>query len=368
MKPRAVALSIAAVAALTAPLGASPATANSTDITDPESTLVDQFPQFVDRPDDHGDVEIDSPAARTQNSSDVITVDPVIDEVPELTLGSAGLTYAGAEDSYDVFTNVEKTRSQFVRADAAGASVLSSAATAETVEELRLEFPQGVDQEATAVLLRDEASIVAFEDGDKIALREPLVYSADGAKLEASYDLDGNDITIEIDKEDLTEDAFPVVAATGFEYLSNFDIDGTSATAARNAMQAPGQFNEIFPIPGAPDDFPAQGDILPLTMPYELLTVLDFEVEMGPEVLVDDPVGYDSWGYVFYATENHIDGEGSTIRFDIMNVPIEGRGVESTLAVHGVVANELPFWIPESAYIIGAETMWEEFSLRLAKL
>lgn len=351
------------------PLAAVPASALSADLTEPESTLGNHFAQFLDRTDDHGDVEVAVKTARTQSSSsEVISIDPALDEVPELFLGSAGLTHVGAEDGYDIFTDAEKTRSQFVRADAAGASVISSATDAEAVEELRLDFPQGIDQEATAVLLRDGASIVAFDDGGMIALRDPLVYGGDGTKLEASYDLDGDEIAVKIDKTGLTEAELPVVAATGFEYVSNFDIDGTSATTARSAMHAPGQFNEIFPLPGAPDDFPAEGDILPLTMPYELLTILDFEVEMGPERLVNDPAGYDSWGYIFNATENHFDGEGSTIRFEIMNVPIEGRGVESTLAVHGVVANELPFWIPESAYILGAETMWEEFSLRLAKL
>lgn len=298
----------------------------------------------------------------------MLSIDPALDTIPELSLGSAGLTHAGVEEGYDIFTNAEETRSQFVRADAAGASVLSSATDAEAVEELKLDFPQGVDQEATAVLLRDGASIVAFDNGDKIALREPLVYSADGTKLEATYELAGDAIAIKVDTAGITDADLPVVAATGFEYIVDFDIDGTGATTARNAMQTPGQFNEIFPIPGAPDNFPAEGDILPLQFPFDDFGLASFEVEMGPENLIEDPDGYDSWGYVFHATENHIDGEGSTIRFDIMNVPIDGRGVESTLAVHGVVANDLPVLLPESVYLLGADTMWEEFSLRLAKL
>lgn len=368
MTLRTTVLAAAAVTALTVPVAASPANANSADITEPEATLSNHFSQFLDRTDDHGEIEVDNQNARTQNSSDVLSIDPALDTVPELILGSAGLAHAGVEDGYDIFTNAEETRSQFVRADAAGASVLSSAADAKSVEELKLDFPQGIDQKATAVLLQDEVSMVAFDNGDKIALREPLAYSADGSKLEATYELDGDAIAIKVDTASLTDADLPVVAATGFEYVVDFDIDSTGVVTARDAMQTPGQFDEIFPLPGAPEDFPAEGDIVPLKFPYGNLGPLNFEVEMGTENLVQDPDGYDSWGYVFHATENHIDGEGSTIRFEIMSVPIEGRGIESTLAVHGVVVNDLPFWLPESAYRLGAETMWEEFSLRLANL
>src|SRR5699024_10415444 len=202
--------SVAAVAALTASLATSPATAASGDITEPESTFGNHFSQFLDRTDPRGETKVHDQTTRTHNSSATISLDPALDSVPELIMGSAGLSHAGVKDDYDIFTNADETRSQFVRADAAGASVLSSATSAEAIEELKLDFPQGIDHEATAALLRGGDSVVVFDNGDKIILREPLVYSARGNNLEAAYELDGDAIAINVDTAGIADTYLPV--------------------------------------------------------------------------------------------------------------------------------------------------------------
>lgn len=355
-----------ALVALGAPLGVAPASA-AENITDPQSLLDDSFPQFLNRSDDSGRVEVGVQKRGTQSSSQPITVDPTIEEVPQLSFGSAELTYTGTDDGYEIFANAEETRSQFVRADAAGASIVSAATTSESVGGLRVDFPQGIDRDPTESSLANGSRIITLDDGEKVVLREPLVHGADGEQLEASYRLEDDSIFIDIDPEVLDESGLPVVAATGFQYLMDFDIGYTDPTTAERRMKEPDKFDDIFPVFGAPADFPEPGDLLPLYVALNA-DMTNFECYFLDDAYIDGGDGYaDQWGYQFEAGPSHIDGEGSLIRFMISGLPESetGDNPDNSLAVYAEVKNDTPGGVPQAVYEQAARGQWSEFARRL---
>lgn len=90
---------------------------------------------------------------------------------------------------------------------------------------------------------------------------------------------------------------------------------------------------------------------------------MNFECKMNNEASIGDGEAY-SWGFDFLATKNHIDGEGSSIGFEIAN----HDGKKNALYVHAVVKNSSPGGVPQSIYQAGARLMWQKFTENLAAL
>lgn len=348
-----------AVAALLAPAVATPAMAASPDLSDPSTVLSDNFSQFLDRSDESGKVS-DSPAARSTSSSAAsLNIDPAIGDVPDFQVDVPSTQNSGQKDGYTVLTDAESQSAQYVRADEAGATVITAASNSESVNGLSFDLGDGVK---TAAKTDSDTPFVFLDNGEQVVLRTPTVKDATGRSIPANYSIEGNTVKVEVDQSQQDEIAYPLVAAAGFEYLLDYSIQTTGPYKAQQEMHKDGQFTEIFPVPGAPNNFPEKGDLLPLKMPFDGVG-LSFECRMNNEVSLGDGAGY-SWGFDFLATKNHIDGAGSSIRFEIANY----EGDNNALYVHSVIKNSNPAGMPQSVYKAGATLMWQKFSENLLAL
>ena len=360
-------LPTAAISAIAVPASTTVAEAAAIDLTDPVSALNPHFSQFLDRTDEDGDVEpsVERSATRSSSNGGELTIDPALEVIPEISQGTTGLTLHGQSHGYTVLSNENEDRADFVRADEAGASVLHIASSASAAADITLEFPEGIDEAKSQESFSRSSARVFLDNGDGLTLREPIVRDSDGAYLNASYELEGNNVRVIVPDSDLSDASYPLVAASGLEYIMDFKIGDTGPYAAREEMHKDGQFNDIFPVAGAPENFPEKGDLLPLRVPFEGLG-LNFECIMGDEASFGSDGEY-LWGYNFLATENHIDGEGSSIRFEIANYDIDSVQ-QNDLYVHGVVVNDNPGNIPNAIYKAEAHRKWQEFADNLADL
>lgn len=351
------ALPVAAAAALLAPSFAAPANAATPDVTDPSTVLAKDFSQFLDRDDKAGNIS-DGAAARSDSASaSSLTVDPAIDQVPSVKLGSSLQNHSKDNDGYTVLTDANEDAAQYIRADAAGATVLSTAEDASSGDSFKFKLSDGVKSVAKS---KTDAPFVFLDNGEQIALRSPTVKDADGKTLDAEYNVEGDTVEVAVDSTQADSASYPLVAASGFEYLKDYDIGATGPYAAQQALKKDGNFNKIFPVKGAPADFPEKGDILPLRAPLDSDKAFNFECKMGDEASFGDGDAY-SYGYNFLATKNHIDGAGSSIQFEIAN----HDGNRNALYVHAVVKNDAPGKIPKSLYMAGANMMWQDFAYNL---
>jgi hypothetical protein len=152
-------------------------------------------------------------------------------------------------------------------------------------------------------------------------------------------------------------DALPTPDAPAKHHLYTFDFPVTYADAAIRlpvktnwsmaSKELHRDFNDSFPIGGAPNAFPAEGQTIPLRA-----CVL--------AVCKDAPVKYygDSSGYHFDTLPGHFDGEGSTVAFRFYT---DSNGW-LRLEVKGWVTDpDLPDWLNKA----GAYTQWVKFAAKL---
>lgn len=356
MKLAKAVLPVAAAAALLAPSLSAPASAATTDVTDPSEVLTKEFSQFLDRTDSAGSVTDGKSARSALSDASSLTVAPAIDEVPNFQLRSSLQNHSKAADGYTVLTDDSEDTAQYIRADAAGATVLSAAETADAGS-FKFTLGDGVKSVAKS---ETDAPFVFLDNGEQVVLRAPTVKDANGTTLDAEYNVDGDTVEVAVDSSQADNASYPLVAASGFEYLRDYDIGATGPYAAQQALNKDGNFNKIFPVKGAPADFPDKGDILPLRAPIDSDEAFNFECKMGDEASFGDGDAY-SYGYNFLATKNHIDGSGSSIQFEIAN----HDGNRNALYVHGRVMNDSPGGIPKSIYMAGANVMWQDFAYNL---
>lgn len=352
-------LPVAAAAALLAPSFAAPASAATADVTDPSDFLESHFSQFLNRSDEAGAISETKSVARTQGDQSKLTIDPAIDEVPSFKVGSDLKKQSAQKDGYTVLSNPEANQAQYVRADAAGATILSTAEEKTSADSLEFDLEDKVKSVART---ETDTPFVFFENGEQVVLRSLSVRDANGKSLNASYSIHDNTVKINVDETQAETAAYPLVAASGFEYAVGFSTGTTGPYTAEVEMKKDGQFGEIFPVPGAPDDFPSKGQILPLKMPFDGIG-LQFECKMNQEASYGDGEAYE-WAFNFLATKNHIDGEGSFIEFKVANY----EGTKNSLYVHASVVEDNPGGIPQDIYKVGAGAMWKQFATNLSNL
>jgi hypothetical protein len=114
-------------------------------------------------------------------------------------------------------------------------------------------------------------------------------------------------------------------------------------------------FNCKFPINGAPEDFPAPNQLLPLTVGG----IGNFECRMGIETFVDEQV-WVSYDFFFNATANRVDGLGSGISFSFQFFPGDAT---YSLLVSAHVVND--FWPVQNHYRGLAFAQWAIFANNL---
>lgn len=239
------------------------------------------------------------------------------------------------------------------------ATILSNAEQNTSADSFEFDLDDSVKSVAK---VESDAPYDFLENGEQVALRSSSVKDANGKTMDASYSIRGDSVKIDVDESQADGAVYPLVAASRFEYLNDFEIGDTGPYSAEVAMKKDGQFTKIFPVPGAPDDFPIKVDILPLKRPLDGIGA-NFECRMNDEPSFGDGEAY-SWAFNFLATKNHIDGEGSSIQFEIANYD----DTKNALYVHAVVMNDEPGGFSQDIYKLGAGAMWKQFATNLGKL
>lgn len=209
-----------------------------------------------------------------------------------------------------------------------------------------LDIPQG-----TTMVETPAAYTLVAPDGTEFgAFEHPWVRDSEGHEIATHLELSGTTITQVIDRPH-ADIAFPLLADTHWEYAYTYDIGTITASKARSKMHT--CFNCFFPVHGAPKAFPTSGERLPLTINilgwdiYPMTCKFMFESYI-PEAQL--------FHFSFVAIEDHIDGAGSSIDFEV--VKIDG---ERQLRVYTWILNSFtPAF--KTAYRAGAYEMWAKFA------
>lgn len=189
---------------------------------------------------------------------------------------------------------------------------------------------------------------------------------ASGKDLRSEYSWDGSTLTQSVALEEAS--AFPVLADPAWSYTRDYAIGSAQPGTARAVMH--NCFNCLFPVEGAPREFPTPGQLLPLVVrPAQGLPALNFNCIFRDEIYYPPQTGdMHKWGFVFDATPGHVDGKGSWISFVVRDKPIRSGERNWVLTVYGSIVNQNPVGIGNDAYVLLASANWQKFADNLAQI
>jgi hypothetical protein len=194
--------------------------------------------------------------------------------------------------------------------------------------------------------VRETSTGYLLVSGGKVlgSLDKPWAIDANGNQLATHFEWKYQVLTQVLD-EDLAKVNYPVLMDPAWGYVYQYDLTFSAAT---NMNRIKTCFNCYFPVSGAPKAYPKQGQLLPLTV-----ALFNFECTMGPTV---QSANYAS--FEFYATRNHVDGYGSNIIFQFLQI-----GSKNYLVVDAYIVNSLDFI--RGPYMAGAGLNWQIFAWNL---
>lgn len=200
---------------------------------------------------------------------------------------------------------------------------------------------------------------IEMPDGWGGYISPPWAKDSAGRSLPTSYTWADDILTQAID---LSGDVqFPVVADPAWTYEKFYLIGGATPASARNAMMQ--CFNCIFPVDGAPANFPIANQYLPLTVGG----VGNFNcIFRGSSYYPPSSGDNYAFGFVFDAAPSHVDGAGSWISFNIYDKPITSGQARYVLKVYASIVNSNPVALPQGVYTELASNKWSEFANNLA--
>lgn len=135
-----------------------------------------------------------------------------------------------------------------------------------------------------------------------------------------------------------------------FEY--EFSIgDVTPSEAMRLVRDC---FACVLPLGGAPDGFPAEGEVVPFTIP--VITAAD---DFTSTVTTWDAIIPITPGFQLTAADGNLTGDGSVVAFSFFR-----RGGENLLSVDGLVTNDLGEHTADYTRVTSG--LWAEFAARVA--
>lgn len=284
-----------------------------------------------------GDVEV-SPAADVipePGSSDATLLAP-----PTFTIDYANAVLATSDDGVITLGTEDESSAAYIQPVDGGYRVISSTLDASGPTS----FDYSVDVPAQAELHQD-GSLLFIESTDTTfaVLELPWAKDALGQDVPTWYTLVNGVLTQHLDLVGVS--AYPVLADPAWTYSYKFPTNKTSTRVEQLLRSC---FNCYFPVVGAPRAFPAQGQLLPLTVGG----IGNFECRMGGIGKVTGSL----FQYSFIATRNHIDGAGSSITFSFRS--------DQYLYVSASIMNQL---LNNSIYRGGAIQTWTTFANNLKR-
>lgn len=271
-----------------------------------------------------------------------------------MTLGN-GSQHEGISGDFEVFHDTEDKSTTLVRASGNGGQVIFAAEGAGGLDDFSINFEKSIEDTSD---LGDGEIGVRFLDGSSIIIEKPWALDARGQKLETSLQFGEKSVTQEVVTTHST--TFPIVADPAWRYSYSYDLYKKNPYKVRALMKKPGKFSAIFPVHGAPKNFPKSKQKLPLKV-----AGMNFSCIYDGEFWIDGRGGR-TWGYKFKADKGHVDGVGSTIKFSIVEIAtLSGRPGENRLWVDAYIKNSNPANVPRWVYKDGARQNWSGFAAKI---
>ncbi|REJ06981.1 hypothetical protein DY023_04570 [Microbacterium bovistercoris] len=336
-------------------------------ILDPQAVIGSITPELLTQGTEQSRVEVsDGPAARGGDAASA----PVV-EISDLQYQDQFLAN-GVSYTVDYATSVAEPMGQFevlettstnvaayIQPTPSGVRTLTAIASADAPVSYSYTFdvPDGTTLEFSNNVYR-----LRGQDGSVYgALQEPWATDSEGNSLETSYSWEGSTLTQHVELDDA--EAFPVLLDPNWGYSQQWNLGSTSNWTTVDIQQ---NFydclNCYFALPGAPKAWPSYGKILPLYMSLGASGYIPFEVMMAGDF-------YDVahwWGWQFYATENHIDGEGSIISFTYQYGQYGNDYSSIWQSVDTFIVNDFPLHLGgNAAYQAGAWFQWNDMANRV---
>lgn len=283
-----------------------------------------------------GEVEVSpsSDVLPTPESSEAILVEP-----PTFTVDYASSIVSTSSDGVVTLGTDDEASAAYIQPVDGGYRVISSTldASGPSSFDYSLEIPSQAEIHQDGSLLFIESNATTFA-----VLELPWAKDALGQDVPTWYTLSNGVLTQHLDLTGIS--ACPVLTDPARTYSYKFP---TNKTSTRIEQLLRSCFNCYFPVDGGPRGFPAQGQLLPLTVgPFP------FECRMGGIGKVTGLL----FQYSFIATRNHVDGEGSTITFSFRS--------DQYLYVSATVMNWL---MNNDIYRGGASQEWKSFADNLRR-
>lgn len=279
-----------------------------------------------------------TPLTLEETTSDDPSVPTGAIDVPNFSIDFAEGVEGETSEGLTEITTDDPSSEAYVQPTDAGVRVLT--ATLDSSGPSSYEYT--VDVPANAELVQ-VGELYFLEDSTRVygVLHAPWALDAAGTAVPTSYTWDDGTLTQHLDFAEGT--VFPVIADPFWTYSYKFATNKTPAYVKSLLTLC---FNCFFPVDGAPRAFPAKGQILPLRF-----LAFNMQCRMGGVA----SVGTTLYQYSFLATENHVDGLGSSITFSFRS--------DKALYVTAKIGN---FWLNNSAYRLGAINKWADFARKLA--
>ncbi len=221
----------------------------------------------------------------------------------------------------------------------------------------KLNLPDGVE----TAEYQGGYSLDDYKDFSAV-ISAPWAIDANGKSVDTWYSLQNDVLTQHLDLS-ARDIAFPVVADPNWSYSLRYYFENISTTQAWRKVHS--CFNCYFPVFGAPRAFPDLNDTIPLFIDIPVPFPLSYlGGHFNMECLMGATEAHNGlYGWYFWATKNHIDGVGSSIRFRFMNT---SKG--PALVVDAQIKNDFyqnALGITNNAYAVAAQANWNEFGWRL---
>ncbi|NKG19124.1 hypothetical protein [Paeniglutamicibacter terrestris] len=325
---------------------------NSTEMTTPSSVLAEVPAHDIVDADPASSVDVKEEVSELTHKVQLET--PALEQSTSLTIDN-GSSFDGSKDGFAVFHDDEDDSTTMVRASNDGGQVIFAANSKTGLQDFKLEFDKNIED--TTDLGNGEVG-VRFVDGTSIAVQEPWARDGQGRTLATTLEFSDNAIiqNVEVPKNA----SYPVVADPAWKYAYSYNLYKKNPYKVRALMKKPGKFSAIFPVSGAPKNFPTKNQKLPLKV-----AGMNFACTFQKEFWSDGRSGR-NWGYQFAAAKGHVDGIGSTIKFSIVETAIlSGNPGENRLWVDAYIKNDKPGGVPRSVYKNGAYTNWSGFAAKI---
>ncbi|MDY0914148.1 hypothetical protein [Rathayibacter festucae] len=354
-------LAASAVLMMSAVALAPPAAATEPDF-DIAATLEQMSPQSAPTTRTATDLAISAP--KTEDDGVTLSISNEESSAPVSISLPLATSVDTSDDSLFEFSTTSDSAGIYAATTSGGAAVIVSIENSSAPDAYAFEFdlPEGTTVAPDGIGGYD-LDLPGDVDGRIMA---PWAKDSNGTSLPTAYEWNNGVLTQTIDFDESSE--FPILADPAWNYTRSYTIGSANPGSSRAALKR--CFNCIFPVDGAPSDYPSPAEYLPLIVgpfPDSPLN-LNFNCVFRNDSYYPasaGPAAY-AFGFVFDAAASHVDGLGSWISFNIRNEPITSGQNRFVLEVYGSVSVTEPGGLWQSVYTHGASTTWQKFADNLA--